>query len=657
MDLPNPTEEQIDIINNLKHHNVIVQASAGSGKTSTSFLIAKHNPDLKILLLTYSSKLKDDSRIKAQEFGVENIEIHSFHAFAVKYYNRSAFNDIKKALNSKAKTFSYDIIIIDESQDMDFNLYKFVKNIIRDNTNEAKLCVLGDSCQTIFHFKKSDHRFITLSDKIYPSKLKWSKNKLTESFRVPKEICTFINKSMMKYQKIVSKKSTKKPRYLICNLYKDSYDEVEYYLNLCYKPEDIFIIAPSVKSESSPARALANLLTENSIPIMVSNSDEDAINPDEILNKIAIITIHQSKGLERKVVIFLGFDSSYFEFYKKDHDVSICPNELYVACTRAKERLSVLHGYNKGYLEFLELRNCCEFLCIRNIKETKNFTINKTYTVSKLTQYLCDDYIEEALNFIKLETLKISSNKISVKNTVGDYLSENVSTITGIAIPAYFEHIKHGKLTIYDECIRYRRGLQQTLGSKETIEIDFDSLDSKFNGKYSEVFDGLENVREHLLYISTVYSAYRDGFKYRLMQLESFDWLSEEKLNKLSGRLSELFEERNEMDEKFEERFKFKNKSGVLVGVVDCITPNTVYEFKCVESLNNEHILQLALYKLLVEKKESRTREYLLYNVLDNNLIKIEGDNLEELFNYLVRVKNEKTEIDDEEFIDSCLES
>ena len=46
-------------------------------------------------------------------------------------------------------------------------------------------------------------------------------------------------------------------------------------------------------------------------------------------------------GLERKVVLVLAFDNKYFEFYNKDADPKRLPNELYVALSRAKEKLLV----------------------------------------------------------------------------------------------------------------------------------------------------------------------------------------------------------------------------------------------------------------------------------------------------------------------------
>lgn len=56
------SKEQSDIVESLEKNNVIVDAVAGSGKTTTCLYIAKKFTDLNILLLTYNAKLKFETR-------------------------------------------------------------------------------------------------------------------------------------------------------------------------------------------------------------------------------------------------------------------------------------------------------------------------------------------------------------------------------------------------------------------------------------------------------------------------------------------------------------------------------------------------------------------------------------------------------------------
>ena len=56
--LPNCSHEQQNVIDNIEANNVIVDAVAGSGKTTCVLYIAKKFSSAKILLLTYSNHIE-----------------------------------------------------------------------------------------------------------------------------------------------------------------------------------------------------------------------------------------------------------------------------------------------------------------------------------------------------------------------------------------------------------------------------------------------------------------------------------------------------------------------------------------------------------------------------------------------------------------------
>ncbi len=115
-----PSEEQNLIINYLKDYNVTVDACAGSGKTSTILFIAEQYKDLSILVLTYNSQLKAETRKRAA--GYQNLDVHSYHSFCVANYDKSAYTDdkVNDLITKNVEPFCdlfYDIIIADEAQD------------------------------------------------------------------------------------------------------------------------------------------------------------------------------------------------------------------------------------------------------------------------------------------------------------------------------------------------------------------------------------------------------------------------------------------------------------------------------------------------------------------------------------------------------------
>lgn len=170
-----------------------------------------------------------------------------------------------------------------------------------------------------------------------------------------------------------------------------------------YEPEDIFVLAASVKAKQSsggpsPMQVLENELVHAGVPVYVSNSDvvrscigaqlwvrgrtgltmytdtsrklntalhssrrlnpnpapQDSVSDDLVRGKSVFTTFHSGKGLERKVVVIFGFSQEHFKFFQRDHPQWVCPNTMYVAATRASQRLYVVAEDTEGaHLPFL----------------------------------------------------------------------------------------------------------------------------------------------------------------------------------------------------------------------------------------------------------------------------------------------------------------
>ena len=69
----------------LKKYNVIVEAVAGTGKTTTVLGYAAKQPNKKILQVTYNKALRKDVQDNAAENDIQNIQVHTFHSLAKKY--------------------------------------------------------------------------------------------------------------------------------------------------------------------------------------------------------------------------------------------------------------------------------------------------------------------------------------------------------------------------------------------------------------------------------------------------------------------------------------------------------------------------------------------------------------------------------------------
>jgi len=626
MSIPQISNEQLDIVRNLENFNVVVDSVAGSGKTTTNIHIALKFVDWSILLLTYNSKLKLETRERVNLLGVHNLETHSYHSFCVKYYDEVCFTDtvinkiLRESINPR-KNFSYDLIILDESQDISPTYYELVCKIYKDNLKEAKIVILGDKYQSIFDFNRADQRYITMATKLFNfNEIEWRESKLSVSFRITREMSLFINNCMLGEERIgADKVSSWKPRYIICDCFGDkmgsserTFLEVKYYLRLGYQPSDIFILAPSIKSLGSPVRQLENKIKRelSNVSVYVPTSEEEELNREILEGKMVFSTFHQTKGLERKVVIVFNFDDSYFRFYKKDKNPNVCPNELYVACTRGLERLSLFHHYQNNYLSFLDKSKLGVYCDVENHKINVNNNLkqkNVDTSVSDLIRHINPNILDECVSYLDMKKIRRRDVRIDIalKTQQVDGV-ESVSEITGIAIPSYFELKKKGRMNIlrslrmmdFEEKVKPKRS--------ESLFADF-----KFKGKEKEKGYKLEGIDEknmspeELLYISNCWNTYKTGYLFKIYQIKEYDWMPKEKLDLCIGRLEGLGISDNAVFEYEcvkEDRKELMDRK--LIGFFDCMDGDKLYEFKCVQKLEREHFLQLGLYMYLNEENK-----------------------------------------------------
>jgi superfamily I DNA/RNA helicase len=169
-----PSDEQLFVINQLKtQKNVIVDAIAGSGKSTTILSVAKAFISINILQMTYNSMLRLEIKEKTKVLQIENIEVHTFHSLAKKYYMLSAHTDtaIRYILFNNTKPRIdiplFQLIVLDETQDMSFLYFQFMLKFSKDMGGSFQLLILGDYKQGLYEFKGADTRFLTMSEQIW----------------------------------------------------------------------------------------------------------------------------------------------------------------------------------------------------------------------------------------------------------------------------------------------------------------------------------------------------------------------------------------------------------------------------------------------------------------------------------------------------------
>jgi len=126
------SDEQKAIATTLRNgYSVIVNAVAGSGKTTTIKHIAEELYDKKILAILYSKFLANETKDKIKN---PNIDIRTIHSFCQVAYGTQCNNDdgLMRIIRTDKKYDykEYDIIIIDEAQDLTPILAKIIMKVI-----------------------------------------------------------------------------------------------------------------------------------------------------------------------------------------------------------------------------------------------------------------------------------------------------------------------------------------------------------------------------------------------------------------------------------------------------------------------------------------------------------------------------------------------
>jgi len=619
-------EQQMILEELEKERNVLVNAVPGSGKTTTILHIAK-NTSKKIVCVTFSKRLQSESEMKVQGLNCR-IKFYTVHSIIFRCYGK---NEAELTIEDYPNTSLYcDIFIIDEAQDLGYKLFILLKKIIRDSF--SLLVVLGDSKQCIFdRYQKvlSDSRFLTMADKIHDTNYPWSFMPLTESFRLTRENAAFMNRVVLNTngQFIRSSKNGVKPRYVICNSTNRNttiINEIQYYLSLGYKQDDIFILCPTVLKYEGNLQLMNSLSNKGYCIYTVDKGDK--FLEEASRNKLNFITFHSSKGLERKVIIVTTFDDSYYGVFDSDSR-NTCPNIMYVGLTRAKERLSVIRNSTFKKLPFTDESNLSEYADIINVhnivrSEGTNYVRKKArdITVTELLEHNNTKTIAELLKTISIEQIAPRLEKIHIPETMFNEkrnIYEQVSNISGVGIISYYEYLKTGKMTIKPDITPENFTIENVL-------------------RYA-IKDMVKN----------------DGLLFRDVQINKTDWITQEQMNRCMERLN-FIEGNGKFEEPHNRKVRVDDEEYRLLARADYLDyeNGTILEFKCKNELDPENFLQVLLYCYIFESNY----DAYVFNVLTNEHYRIHYD-YQKLHNIVVTLitrMNENNRIDNEEFLEKC---
>jgi hypothetical protein len=717
------SQEQRTVLDYIRaDSNVIVDACAGSGKSTTILSIAKELTGKTIRQFTYNSMLRHEIKEKVRELGLPNLEVHTYHSFAVKYYTSEAHTDTgirhitRMGTEPRKPIPLVDIVVVDESQDMTMLYFELIVKMANDMCSLAnplvkgephkfQLLILGDYMQGLYEFKGADIRFLTKASDIwsglpYLVSPVFEKCVLKTSYRVTNQMAKFVNRDMLGEDRLVACREgmpvvyIRRPRYQIEKIV--AY-QIQRLLSEGESPSDIFVLGGSVKGANSNIRHMENVLTDAGIPCHVPMMETDVMDERVIDGKVVFSTFHTVKGRQRKYVFVVGFDQGYF-YTARNIPKDVCPNTLYVACTRATHGLYLLENDSSRPLEFLkrgqpdmkqsdyiDFKGIPQSIFHDNVQEDegKGIVIIPTYhvTPTELIKFVPEsviEYVTPILDkiFIRevepLEEMEFDIPRM-VQTSLG--LFEEVSDLNGIALPAMYYDAIQGTTHDGEDILRsiIRTCVQDLKGNSHPY----------LKRIAAELPEKCETPGDYL-FLANVCVAMQEKLYSKLKQIgrDEYTWLSVEMRDKCVSRLNEhLGHEFNKGGEKkvevekllihyvhetehnlidaalypyfsYEKRFRFCARA-------DLVSDTTLWELKCTSKITFEHRMQVVIYTWLWRTLHPESpRKTQIFNIRTGEKLRLESsdEDLTRIMVSLLRGKYEESVIlNDEEFVNQCI--
>lgn len=366
-----PSAEQLAIIEKIdRGENLIVDAVAGSGKTTVVLCAAQRIPNKRFTLCTYNKRLAEETNERVASLGLKNLMAYTYHGLAGRLYMRVIQNDqimeqmVEQQPPRPEQITKYvgQILIIDEQQDMQKSYALLIAHVLRGALNnfiaqnqptalnqhvtlnqpatQAKqLVCMGDWQQAVYEYKGSDSRFLTAADVIFGRQMQ--RMPLYTSRRITRPMAWFLNHCTRTGRPNIMADKNGPPIVLI-----ESADASTVIVNILgqlkrygIRDHDCMICANTlrVRHERSSLAVLQRRLTAAGHLVQCSTDDYEERDARAMRGKLQFSTVCAAKGRERRVVIVYNV----VDQQKNPHRTHLT-NAQYVSLTRASDLLIIV---------------------------------------------------------------------------------------------------------------------------------------------------------------------------------------------------------------------------------------------------------------------------------------------------------------------------
>lgn len=579
------SEQQLFIEKAMQGKNILVDACIGSGKTTAIQNLCNQLPSTKkVLYLTYNRLLKLDAKSKIKK---RNVTVTNYHGFAYMILKRNGISAgisdlIQKVIQIKPFIKKYDILIIDEYQDIEQELAELLQ-LIKDSNPQIQIIAVGDMEQKIYD--KTTLKVESFMKGFLEEHLRL---KFTQCFRLSNNLASMLGRVWKK--QIIGVNDS-------CKVEEMSKEDIIPFLAEQI-PADILCLGARTGAMSDTLNILEEKYSDkfNKNTVYATISDYDSMGKTEPKEDSAIFTTYDSsKGLERKICVIFDFTESYWSvrISKPQQLYTILRNIFCVAASRGKNQIIFV----KSDEAMLSEKTLSTY-----VETNQKF---EDVGMSKMFDFKFKEDVEKCFSLLKVSKLEQTNNSIiNIKSA--DALID-LSPCIGIYQEAdFFDHYQ------IDEDIK--------------LEI---LLNPELNGLYTEAVKN-STLNNKILFLVSLETKQK---RYRTQVVTPF--VSEAQSALMRARLETRLT-RNE-NAQVPCRIDFYDpQNGKPIfsakGFADVVKDDMVYELKFVSELTHEHFLQCACYMVAMKLQKG-----ILWNTRDNTLYEIEVPDRKGFLNAVAR--------------------
>ena len=591
--LSNEQQQMINVA--YRGRNVLVDACIGSGKTTSIQVMCNIFNNKRILYLTYNKLLKVDAKAKIT---ARNVFVQNYHGFAFICLNRigvkCGMSDlIQTFLKVKPPVGQYDLLVIDEYQDIEQELAEMLVYIKQQNPN-IQIIAVGDMQQKIY-----DKTSLDVAKFIQEYLGDFEKVCFTKCFRLSNNLAATLGRVWQK--PIIGVNQN-------CIVRTMNYSDVVDYL-LSRNVSDILCLGAMKGAMSSCLNTLETRnpqkFNKTSVYARIREEGAEKIQPSP--HTAIFTTFDAAKGLERPLCCVFDFTSDYWETRNNQPMVKydIMRNIFCVAASRGKYEIIFVKTDKKSIVTEREL----------STPTALKTDFSQPFYISEMFDFKYKEDVEECYSYLKIKKIK-SADKNIIDIQQNDALIDISQCIGVYQEASYF--------TKYD--------------LDEQIEYEKSKHKDRVFPKLKEDCTFQDKVL-YLAMCSTLYERY-------IKQVQT-PFVTEEETVLLHERLGTEFEANAFCQKPCTVTFTDAHGNEYTIdGRCDVIKNNVVYELKYVSEFSHEHYLQAAMYAYAMDMKSA-----VLWNIRTNEKSIITIKDKKSFFNCVIKcitkgfVKRDYTDI------------